>query len=232
MNKPTPLPLYMSIREYTWGIRYLLFQMFFLPYLLAVAFAIIWPQCPNSVLNFVFYLINFGVLVPLLHSYLSQAANHFSKNAARILLTAAVGFAVYYFSTTALSLLIRHLMPQFFNVNDSNIAATAQGSLLLTAMGTVVLVPTAEELMYRGLLYGLCRKRSRILAFAVSTVVFAAIHVTGYIGHYEPLHLLLCYVQYIPAGLVLAGAYEFSGSIFAPILIHTTVNIIGILSMR
>jgi len=232
MKQPKPLPLYMSVREYTWGIRYLLFQLFFLPSLLSLVLRIIWPDCPANVLNFVFYLINFAVLVPLLHNYMAQAVGHFPKNALKIIMTALVGFAVYYISTWALSLLIQHLMPEFYNVNDNNIATTAQGSLLLTAMGTVVFVPTAEELMYRALVYGLCRKRSRILAFAVSVVLFASIHVTGYIGHYEPLHLLLCFVQYIPAGLVLAGAYEYSGNIFAPILIHTTVNIIGILSMR
>ena len=232
MNKPTPLPLYMSVREYTWGIRYTLFQLFFLPSLLALVLGLVWPGCDGTVRRFLFYLINFSVLVPLLHNYLHQAVGHFYKNAPKILLTALIGFALYYLCNNGLTLLIQKLMPQFFNVNDSNIVATADSNLLLLAMGTVVFVPAAEELMYRGLLYGLCRKRSRILAFAVSTLVFAAIHVTGYIGYYEPLHLLLCYVQYIPAGLILAGAYEFSGNILSPILIHTVINFIGILSMR
>ena len=232
MKKPSPLPLYMSVREYLWGIRYTLFQMFFLPVFLSLILGLIQPDTPGAVASFLFYLINFAVLVPLLHNYLHQALGHFSKNVLKILLTAIVGFAIYYLSTNALSLLIRHFVPQFFNVNDSTITATADNYLMLLAMGTVVFVPTAEELMYRGLVYGLCRKRSRILAFAISTAVFASIHVVGYIGSYAPLHLLLCFVQYIPAGLVLAGAYEFSGNIFAPILIHTTVNLIGILSMR
>lgn len=232
MKKPTALPNYMSTREYTWGTRYTLFQLFILSGLLNLVFGLIFPNYDSDVLSFAFYLVNFLVLVPLLYNYLSQSARHFAKNILKILLTAAVGFAVYYASTTALSMLIRHLVPQFFNVNDSNIVSTAQQNLLLTAMGTVVFAPASEELMYRGVLYGLCRKHSRVLAFAVSTAIFASIHVLGYIGYYHPLHLLLCYVQYIPAGLVLAGAYEFTGNIFSPILIHTTVNLIGILSMR
>lgn len=232
MKQPKPLPLYMSTREYTWGIRYILFQLFFLPSLLTLTLRMIWPECPAYVLNFVYFLINFAVLVPLLHNYLNQAAGHFSKNALKIILTAIVGFAVYYISTWGLSMLIQYLIPGFYNINDNNTTNQAQENILLTAMGTVVFVPAAEELMCRALVYGLCRKRSRILAFAVSTLVFAAIHINGYVGHYEPLHLLLCFVQYIPAGLVLAGAYEFSGNIFSPILIHTTINLIGILSVR
>ena len=232
MKKPKSMPNYMSMREYSWGMRYTLFQMFFLPYLIAVVWNLIMPEGLNVERNFTLYLINFAVLVPLLHNYLHQSVEHFLKNAIKIILTAIVGFGIYHVSTWGLSLLIQWFQPDFYNINDMNIADKAQENILLAAMGTVILVPTAEELMYRGLVYGLCRKRSRILAFAVSALIFASIHVTGYIGSYEPLHLLLCYVQYIPAGLVLAGAYEFTGNIFAPILIHTTVNLIGILSTR
>jgi membrane protease YdiL (CAAX protease family) len=97
-------------------------------------------------------------------------------------------------------------------------------------IGTVVLVPIVEETLYRGLIFGLLPKR--ILRYAVSVGAFCAIHVMGYIGYYEPLHLLLCFMQYIPAGLVLAYAYERSGSIFAPILIHMAINGIAMLFMR
>ena len=103
---------------------------------------------------------------------------------------------------------------------------------LLMLIGTVILVPPVEECLFRGLIFGLFHRRSRLAAYAVSSLLFCAIHVIGYIGYYEPLHLLLCFVQYLPAGLALGWAYEFSGSIYAPTLIHMAVNAIGILSMR
>ena len=58
------------------------------------------------------------------------------------------------------------------------------------------------------------------------------IHVMGYIGQFDWLTLVLCFLQYIPAGLWLAWAYEKSDSIFAPMLIHTAINAIGIYAMR
>jgi membrane protease YdiL (CAAX protease family) len=56
--------------------------------------------------------------------------------------------------------------------------------------------------------------------------------VLGYIGSADLLTLALCFLQYIPAGLCLAWAYDASGSIFAPVLIHTVINALGILSLR
>ena len=44
--------------------------------------------------------------------------------------------------------------------------------------------------------------------------------------------LLLCFCQYIPAGICLGWAYAKSGTIWCPVLIHMTVNQIGMLFMR
>lgn len=232
MKRPKPMPNYMSAREYTWGIRYLLFQLLLLPSFMVMILRIIWPDIDSSILNFIFYAVNFTVVVVLLHNFMGQSTSHIWKNLDKVLFVAAIGFAVYWVSNMSLSALISKLFPGFFNVNDAAISVGTQENFLLMAIGTIVFVPTAEELLYRALLFGICRKRSRILAYAISVLVFAAIHVTGYLGVYQPLHLLLCFVQYFPAGLVLAAAYDITGNIYTPILIHTAVNFIGILSMR
>ena len=44
--------------------------------------------------------------------------------------------------------------------------------------------------------------------------------------------LLLCFVQYLPAGLCLGWAYARADSIFAPTLMHMIINLIGMLAMR
>ena len=54
----------------------------------------------------------------------------------------------------------------------------------------------------------------------------------GYLSAYPVHHLLLAFLQYLPAGLVLAWAYRKSGSIFSPILIHAAVNTLALLSLR
>ena len=66
----------------------------------------------------------------------------------------------------------------------------------------------------------------------LSVFVFAAVHVVGYIGQWDTLTLVLCFVQYIPAGLCLAWSYTRSDTIFAPILIHAAINFIAIRGLR
>ena len=103
---------------------------------------------------------------------------------------------------------------------------------LAMIIGAVLLAPAAEELLYRGLVFGSLKSKSLWAAYLVSTILFAVIHVMGYIDTYTLPHLLLAFVQYLPAGLVLAWTYHKSGNILSPILIHIAVNTLAILSLR
>ena len=124
------------------------------------------------------------------------------------------------------------ISPDFFNVNDSAISTMVDQNTDLMAIGTILLAPVAEELFYRGLIFRGFYNKKPILGYLVSTLAFASLHVVGYIGLYSPLHLLLCLLQYIPAGICLGWAYAKTDCIFAPILMHIAINQIGILSMR
>ena len=93
-------------------------------------------------------------------------------------------------------------------------------------------MPLTEETLFRGLIFGALQQKNRTIAYLLSVVFFAFVHVMGYFGVTSGAVLMISFVQYIPAGIVLALAYEFSGSILAPTLIHMAVNAIAILSMR
>ena len=94
---------------------------------------------------------------------------------------------------------------------------------------TVLLVPVTEEVIYRGVLFQIVYHKNRILAYVLTTVIFAAIHIVGYIGYEDPFNLFIAFHQYLPAGIALAFAYEMSDSIWAPIIIHSTINLIAML---
>lgn len=226
------LPVQLLRREITWGIRYLLFQLVFLGAVLTLLLKLLGLPTDGLILDTAYFIVNLGTVVCIFRSYLWQSFKHGISHWVRLLITATVGFTVYLAMTRGLDSLIRWLMPEFYNVNDAGIAAYSRSHFLLTFLGAVILVPLAEETLYRGLVFGGLRQKSRLLAYILSTLFFAFIHVMGYIGSYSPLVLLLCFVQYIPAGIALAGAYEYSGSILAPVLIHTAVNAIAIISMR
>ena len=63
-------------------------------------------------------------------------------------------------------------------------------------------------------------------------VVFSIVHIAGYVGYADWLTMLLCFFQYMPAGFALAWCYHRTGSIFTSVLLHMTVNQIGMLAMR
>lgn len=231
MNK-RELPINLTLSETRWGIRYLLFEMVFLGSIIRQVLGIFWPAHTNAHVNFFYFLINFLCVGWIFRRYLIASIRHTVKRIPQLFLSALGGYAAYNVLSDLLSLGIVSLFPNFFNVNGSSISASVQDGFLLMAIGSIVLVPIVEETLFRGLIFGLFHRRSRLAAYAVSSLLFCAIHVIGYIGYYEPLHLLLCFVQYLPAGLALGWAYEFSGSIYAPTLIHMAVNAIGILSMR
>lgn len=226
------LPISLTRSETVWGTRYLLFELVFLPSLLSLALSFLWPVAQAVHLDFLYFSVNFAAVLWIFRHFLLDSLRHTATNLIPSLLAAAAGFAVYQVLSIGLSVAIIGLFPNFYNVNDAGIAISARENLLLMSLGTIVLVPIVEETLFRGLVFGQLRRRNRVLGYVLSTLIFCAIHVIGYIGYYEPLHLLICLIQYVPAGVVLAWTYEYSGSIFAPTLIHMTVNAIGVLSMR
>ena len=142
------------------------------------------------------------------------------------------GFGIYYLVNLVLTFAIRLLAPGFSNLNDGNLAQQIRSDYFVMALSTTLLVPVAEELLHRGLVFGSLYEKSPWVAYPVSTLLFASIHVSGYLNVYSPPHLLIAFVQYLPAGFALAWAYRRSGSIFSPILIHAAVNTLALLMLR
>ena len=138
------------------------------------------------------------------------------------------GLAAYYACNFLTLRLIRLLVPGFTNYNDAVISAMSRSGRYLMVVSTVILVPPAEECVFRGLIFRNLYGKSRWVAYVVSILAFAAIHVLGFIGKYSALELVMAVLQYLPAGLSLAWAYTKSDTIFAPIIIHACINLVAI----
>ena len=98
-------------------------------------------------------------------------------------------------------------------------ALDAPADLAVLVTTIVLLAPVFEELLFRGFLYRALRD---LLtpggAMVASALVFALIHLQP--GNLLPLAAL---------GFVLAWLYERSGTLWAPILVHATWNLGGVL---
>lgn len=100
---------------------------------------------------------------------------------------------------------------------------------IVIAICVTVFAPIGEEFLLRGVLFpGLRNSLSRISPFWVAVliaaiidgVVFGALHVAGSKAIFLPVLALF--------GVVLCLLYQFTGSLYAPIVLHATNNTIAI----
>ena len=224
------LSVTLSRKELFLGWGYLLLQLFVLPILIVLADGFFSLQLSEAQLNFVLFAVNFIVTTVLLRKLLLEGGSIALLNFGRTLGAVLRGFGLYWAGSFLVGMIIGIADPEFYNVNDASIQDLASQNYTLMLVATVILAPVTEELLYRGVVFGGISKTSRILAYTVTALGFAAIHVVGYIGMYAPMHLILCLLQYIPAGLVLCYTYEKADSIWAPILLHILINSIAMLA--
>ena len=221
-----------SSQETMGGFCYLAFQMLFLPSLLSWGNAQLPTPLSDAELNFLFYLINFIAVLIIFHDFLSKALTQVFQHPILfiegVILGTVAYYALFWLTDKAVSLLV----PGFSNYNDASVLEMVYSNRLLMLVGLLVLVPLAEECLFRGLIFRNLYGKSKWAAYIVSILAFAVIHILGYIGQYSPLELILAFLQYLPAGLCLAWAYIRSGTIFAPIVIHSIVNYISIYGIR
>lgn len=222
----------MTRSELGLGWVWLVFELLLLPTLLRLLNTLLPVPLSSAYVNFIYFCLNCGFVLGFFHKFLGRSLVAAGKGFWDFIQAAVLGFVGYWVATTALSVLIDLLVPGFSNINDQSIAALAGSHYVLMVIGTVILVPTAEEVLFRGVVFGSIRRQSRLWAYILSVAIFGLAHVIGFLGSGDWLRLILCFLQYIPAGAFLAWSYEKADSIFAPIVIHTAINAIGIYAMR
>lgn len=96
-------------------------------------------------------------------------------------------------------------------------AGPSGGQIALGALAAIVAAPVAEEVFFRGFLFGALRRRFPFWAAAViSAAVFGAFHV---------IPLLIPLMVFV--GIGLAYVYERRGSLLASIAAHSAFNMVG-----
>ena len=219
-------------QEQLWGFAYLLVELLALPAALRNLNALLPAPLSESWLNFLYFSINFLFVLTIFHNTLQQSLLQAGKHKGRFLRIALAGFCLYLLCNLVVGMLLRLLAPDYANLNDGQIQLQLDSNYLIMAISAVILAPVAEELLHRGLVFGSLYAVNPVAAYVISAAFFSLIHILGYIGLYTPLHLLIAFVQYLPAGFVLAWAYKKSGSIFCPIVIHAAVNTLALFSLR
>ena len=221
------LSISMTRKETLLGWIYLLLNLFVLPLALVLVNQFLPHPLSETEINLVFMGMNFLAIALIFRRFLTASVKSAVNKPWRVLGFAGLGFVLYFLFAMVIGAIILQLAPDFSNVNDDTIIGLFDEHPALMAITTVLLVPVTEEVLYRGLLFQGLQRKNRVLAYTVSVLVFAGIHIVGYVGSYDLKTLLLCFLQYLPAGTMLAWAYEKSDTIVTPILMHTVINLIG-----
>lgn len=222
----------MTTGERAFGWLYFALELFIIPTLLVRGNSLLPSPLSHGWVNFIYFCLNFGAVVWIFHGYLSRSLTAVGKNYMEFLKATVLGFVALWAANAVLGWVIGWIMPNFQNINDASIAQMAGLDYWIVAIGTILLVPIAEEVFYRGLIFHGLYAHNRKMAYILSTAAFCLTHVMGYWGSADWLTIAVCLIQYIPAGVLLAWAYAEADTIFAPILIHMAVNTVGIYTMR
>ena len=215
------MPITLTSNEKRTGCAYLAISLFLLPGLISLL------PLNAAGQNLVYYLLNFTAVVGIFRKFLRMNLLVALDRVFPVIWYGILGYLGYQTLGELLNILIYTLSPGFVNFNDVTVALMIRENPVL-ALCVILLVPVAEETLYRGLLFRGLYGKNAVFAYLASMVFFAAIHVAGYIGTLSPLHLLLSFLQYLPAGYCLCFAYRHSGTILCPILIHMAINAMAV----
>ena len=216
----------MSKSEVNLGSAFYILSYLLLPYLISILGTLF--SIPQWCCKVIVFFLNFVISLLIFRRFLLKNGKAALGALGKFLGYTALGLVFYYTSSLAVSYLTFLLRPDFTNLNDASIVSLAEKGGIWIAVSSVIFAPLAEELLVRGLLFHAVHQKCPVLAWFLSAGVFSAAHIVGYIGSYDIISFLLAFLQYLPAGFCLAYAYKSSGTILAPILMHTVINLISI----
>ncbi len=119
------------------------------------------------------------------------------------------------------------------NANQASVSSTITGNYVLGFIFAVIAAPIVEEIGSRYFIFGSLKSKSRVLAYTISAVIFALLHCSILIGekNINWSAELIAFPVYLFMGLFLCAAYDKSGRLACPIVIHATNNFIAFISI-
>ncbi len=221
----------LSTAEQVAGFCYLPFYVILLSWGIQWVSDLLGLQLTDLQLNVCYFVLNCIFVWIIFHNFLIRSFR--SSRFWELVQAVILGFCLYYAGNFAFGWIINLLGLSITSFNDETIMGLISQNQIIMLVCSVFLAPLVEETLVRGLLFGVIRRKSRIMAYAVTIIFFAVMHVWQYLLMYDLKDVLLAAVQYIPAGIALGWTYEKSNTIWAPIVLHMTINAIsmGIISI-
>ncbi len=185
-----------------------------------------WPvPVPAAQASTVYYLIGFLYALIFLRRFVKTDWIAFWDKKLLTVLTLVVTHLLYVVLSFAVAALTVALWRDGAETFASDLPGLS-GSLpegMFTPL--VLLAPLAEEALFRGVVFGTLRKKSRAAAYVVSAALFAVYSVWQTAAANPEISFLFLAVTTVPTGLATAFCYERTGNIWAPTLYRALLNL-------
>ena len=175
--------------------------------------------------NVTFFVINCVMIWVIFHNFLIRSfrAIRFWELVQALIL----GFCLYYAGNLLFGWIVSLLDLTIISFNDETILGLISQNKWVMVICSVLLAPIVEETLVRGVVFGSFYRINRYLAYAVSILLFSAMHVWQFAAALTVPALIYNSLVYIPASVALGWTYEKSGTILCPIVLHAIINAIA-----
>ena len=221
---------YMSPGEQIAGTVFFVIYLVVLPFATASLFRLaerlLAVSISPSLQNAIYYYTLFAVTILIFHGFIGRTTRNFADNLGNACKAVVVGLIALYGLNELMYRLTRLLVNNHTNLNDSTISAQIHDAPRVTLLIVIFLAPFVEEVLFRGLVFG--NLKSRAVAYAVSCLPFALLHVWQFAVKRQDITYFLLMVQYLVPGLVLAWAYDHTGTLWSSVLLHAAANALSV----
>ena len=206
------------------GWIYLLLHVAALPLLLGLLQTFAPEPMSETTLNLAYYAIGLVFCLTAELTFLRRGFDRLVENLKLCLLTMLLALMLDYALSGVAALALMLVDGVINNPNNSEIMEMAAQDTGAVKAIAIFLAPIVEEILFRGVLFGSIRTRSRLWAYVASVAAFSLYHIWQYAAISGDAAMLLYALQYIPVSIVLAWAYERSGCIWTNIFFHMGFN--------
>ena len=227
---------YMTAGEQIAGVIFFVIYLLVLPFATAPLFRLVGGllgvTISGSLQNMIYYYVLFAVTIIIFHNFLGRTTRHFAENLGGACRTIVVGLIGLYGLNELVYRLTNVMFTNHTNLNDTTISAQIDDAPHMTLLIVVFLAPFVEEVLFRGLVFGNLKSKSRTVAYLVSCLLFALLHVWQFAVVNHDITYFWLMVLYLVPGLVLAWAYDHSGTLWSSIGLHVAANALATWAMR
>lgn len=223
---------YMSPGEQIAGTVFFVIYLVVLPFATAPLFRLaerlLGTDIPSALQNAVYYYTLFAVTLIIFHGFLGRTTRNLLDNFGNACKAVVMGLIGLYGLNELVYRLTRLLVNNRTNLNDTTISAQIHDAPRVTLLIVVLLAPFVEEVLFRGLVFGNLKSRSRLAAYLVSCLLFALLHVWQFAVVRQDITYFALMVQYLVPGLVLAWAYDHTGTLWSSVFLHAAANALSV----